>query len=1045
MKRNPGFILALGLFFAISLKGKDPVADWQNPQVNSINQEQAHSTFSAYPTVEAALNSESESSALAISLNGQWKFNWVRRPEERPRDFYQPGYDVSIWKEITVPGDWMMQGYDVPIYSNMTYPFKKDAPRVMGEPDKSWTAFVNRNPVGSYRRNFSLPEGWKNRQTFLIFDGVNSAFYVWINGQAVGYAEDSRLPSEFNISKYLKPGENMIGVEVYRWCDGSYMEDQDFWRMAGIFRDVTLISRGSVYVRDFFVETELDKQYRDAVFHLKVKIRNVGAQGMPVKIDAGLLDDSGKSVFENISGNALVKPGEESVVDLSQAVKDPKKWSAEEPNLYRLLITLKDGSGKALEVIPGRVGFRTSEIKEDRLLINGRKIYLKGVNRHEFDPDLGQVTTTEMMVKDIKLMKQNNVNAVRTSHYPNDPEWYALCDRFGIYVLDEANIESHGYGSNVPQKISTAPDFKQAHIDRVSRMIERDKNHPSIFAFSLGNEAGIGPNFAAARDWAKSHYPEFLISYEQGLGVHSDFISPMYTKPQNIVKHWEKFGRGRPMFLVEYAHAMGNSVGNFQEYWDVFEAHPFLHGGFIWDWVDQGIRKKSPEGKEFWAYGGDFGDLPNDDNFCTNGFIAPDRALKPTTYEVKKVYQSIKVEPVDLVAGKIRVRNKYIFRDLTFVRGLWELAENGMVIQSGNLPALATKAGEAEEIVVPIKTPELLPGAEYFLKISFALKDDQPWAGKGFVLAWDQMPIPWKTPPVPGQDLSQLPELKLTETGEAFIITGPDFSAGFGKKSGALESYLFQGKQMISSPLVPNFWRAPTDNDKGRMDDKRLAVWREAGPKRRVRPVSARQPSPQMVEISAESSIPAGNTTLRNLYQVFGDGEIRVEYYLQASGEIPDLPRIGMQMTLPGEFENAQWYGKGPQETYWDRNTGAAAGIYAMKVDDLFYPYIETQESGNRTDVRWVSITNRDGLGLLVRGMPTIYFSAWHFKMEELDGKRHPDEVKRSAEITVNLDYRQMGVGGDDSWGAPVHDQYRLWPGTYSYQFTIRPVWKVGG
>jgi len=1045
MKRNPGLILGLGLIFSLSVKSKENALEWENPAVNYVNTEPAHATLTPYPEAKPAMRAEAEESPWKVSLDGKWKFNWVRRPEERPRDFYQPGYEVSCWKEIPVPSNWMMYGYDVPIYSNVTYPFKKDAPRVMGEPDKSWTAYENRNPVGSYRRNFILPEGWKDRQTFLIFDGVNSAFYVWINGQAVGYSEDARLPSEFNISKYLKAGENLIAVEVYRWCDGSYLEDQDFWRMAGIFRKVTLVSRSRIYIRDFFVETLLDKQYQDAMLKLKVKVRNVGDREMAVKIEAGLWDDGGMTVFENLTGKAEVKSGEEAVLNLSQAVKNPKKWSSEDPNLYRLLLTVKDGSGEILEVIPWRVGFRTSEIKGDQLLINGKKIYLKGVNRHEFDPDLGQVATTEMMIKDLKLMKQNNVNAVRTSHYPNDPEWYALCDRYGIYVMDEANNEAHGYGSYMFNKISNGGDYREQVVSRVSKMIERDKNHPSIFAFSLGNEAGVGANFAAARTWSKINYPEFLISYEQGFGLHSDFICPMYTKPQNMVKHYQKFGRGRPMFLVEYAHAMGNSVGNFQEYWEVFEAHPFLHGGFIWDWVDQGIRKKAADGREFWAYGGDFGDVPNDENFCTNGIIAPDRALKPTTLEVKKVYQNLKVEPVDLNAGKILVRNKHIFSDLSFVQGLWELAENGNRIQSGILPALATKAGEAEEISLPIKSPELKPGAEYFLKVSFALKENLPWAEKGYVIAWDQMQVPWTTPAIPERNISNLPELKLTETGEAFIITGKDFSASFGKKSGALEGYMFKGKQMIGSPLIPNFWRAPTDNDKGNGNDKRLAVWREAGPKRKVKSIAAEELSPQRIEVIAEAIIPAGNTSLKNLYQIFGNGEIQIEYNLQASGEIPDLPRIGMQMTIPGELENVEWYGKGPQETYWDRNTGAAVGIYAMKVDDLFFPYIETQESGNRTDVRWVSITNQDGLGFLVKGEPIIYFSAWHFKMEELDGKRHPYEIKRSEEITVNLDYRQMGVGGDDSWGAPVHDQYRLWPGAYSYKFIIRPMLKTGG
>ncbi len=1020
--------------------GESKTPDWENPAVNYVGKEPAHATLIAYSGTE-----EAKMGGLCpwvVSLNGNWKFHWVKRPEERPVNFYQVDYDVSGWKEIAVPGEWTVQGYDVPIYTNMIYPFKMDAPRVMGTPPKDWTSYVNRNPVGSYRRNFTVPAEWTGRQTFLIFDGVNSAFYVWVNGQMVGYSEDTRLPSEFNVTRFLKPGENVLAVEVYRWCDGSYLEDQDFWRMAGIFRNVSLMSRGPVYVRDYFVQTELDQDYRDAAFKLKVQVKNLGGQDLPVKVEASLFDDAGKPVIENLAGAATVKAGGESSVELSSAVSNPKKWSAEEPNLYQLLITLKSGEGKVLEAIPWEVGFRSSEIKGDQLLFNGKKIYLKGVNRHEFEPDTGQTMSTEMMIKDIQLMKQNNFNAVRTAHYPNVPEWYRLCDRYGLYVLDEANNEAHGYGSYAFNKISNGPAYREQVVSRVSNMIERDKNHPGIFAFSLGNEAGGGANFAAARDWSKTNYPNFLISYEPLFGLHSDFVSPMYIKPQNLVKHYEKFGFGKPMFLIEYAHAMGNSSGDFQQYWDEFESHKFLHGGFIWDWVDQGIRKKAADGTEFFAYGGDFGDKPNDDNFCTNGLVLPDRRQHPGIFETKKVQQNFKVLPVDLKSGKIKVLNKNIFRDLSYAQGGWELTEDGVTIQSGELPALTAPAGQTQEVTLPIKTPEFKPGAEYLLKVSFALGQDASWANKGFPIAFDQFAMPWKVPAAAEKNVSALPAVKLSETGEAFVISGDGFTIKFGKKSGALESYEYQGKPLIASALVPNFWRPPTDNDKGNGNNKRLAIWREAGPRRSVNGMRAKQLSPQLVEVTTEASIPAGNSSLRVAYKVFGDGEIEVDYAFQAGGQVPDLPRIGMQMAIPGEFDNVEWYGRGPQETYWDRNTGAAVGIYAMKADDLFFPYIEPQESGNRTDTRWVRFTDKDGAGFLVKGMPTIYFSAWPFAMEELDQRKHPNELKRSENITVNLDYRQMGVGGDDSWGAPIHDEYRLWAGRYSYKFALSPLGK---
>ncbi|HEX8920898.1 MAG TPA: glycoside hydrolase family 2 TIM barrel-domain containing protein, partial [Pyrinomonadaceae bacterium] len=507
----------------------DALPEWENPRVFGVNKEPAHATLFPYASEETALERDHQKSAFVRSLNGAWKFHWVRTPTERPVDFYRQEFDASRWKEIRVPSNWEMQGYGTPIFSNINYPFKKEAPRVMNEPPSSWTAYKERNPVGSYRRTFTVPDGWRQRQTFLVFDGVSSAFYVWVNGQKVGYSEDSRLPSEFNITRFLKPGENVLAVEVYRWSDGSYMEDQDFWRMSGIFRNVSLVSRSALITRDFYVRTELDKQYRDATLRLKVKLGNNSQAGGEVSVEAKLLDESRRPLFRTLRRRAHVLPQGEATIELEQKVLNPKKWSAEEPNLYTMLLVLKDGSGNVLEAIPWRVGFRSSEIKDGQLLFNGKPLMLKGVNRHEHDPDSGQVMTTERMIQDIRLMKQHNINAVRTSHYPNVTEWYELCDRYGLYLLDEANIESHGYGANEEQRISAGEDFREAHVERVSRTIERDKNHACVFMFSLGNEAGVGRNFAAARQWAKTHYPEFNISYESGDSRYGDVFSPMYT------------------------------------------------------------------------------------------------------------------------------------------------------------------------------------------------------------------------------------------------------------------------------------------------------------------------------------------------------------------------------------------------------------------------------------------------------------------------------------------------------------------------------------
>ncbi len=1041
MKRIAVFLALCAALFLDAAYAQMP--EWQDPRVFGVNKEAAHATLVPYPTEAAALRGQG--SRWLRSLNGAWKFHWSKRPEERPAEFFQPAYDVSAWKEIPVPSNWEMQGYGTPIYINATYPFERNAPSVMDAPkDKSWTAYEQRNPVGSYRRTFRLPSDWNGRQTFLVFDGVNSAFYVWINGQKVGYSEDSRLPAEFNVSRYLKAGENVIAVEVYRWCDGSYMEDQDFWRMSGIFRNVTLVSRAPLYVRDFQVLTPFDADYRDATLKLRVNLRDLGLSPVNAQVQARLLD-AADPVTTFVPKAATVSAGGEVVIELQQTVRNPKKWSAEDPNLYTLLITLKDPAGKVIESIPWRMGFRQSEIRGDQILFNGRKLMLKGVNRHEFDPDLGQVVTRERMIQDIVLMKQNNINAVRTSHYPNVPEWYELCDQYGLYVLDEANIESHGYESERKQRISDSDDYTTAHVDRFSRTIERDKNHPAIFAFSMGNEAGIGRNFEAAKQWGRTHHPEFFIVYQPAHSFHGDVLSPMYVPPERVAEYYQKHGNGRPFFEIEYAHAMGNSTGNFQQYWDVFEAQPWAHGGFIWDWVDQGVRRKLTNGKQYWAYGGDFGDQPNDDNFCTNGLVLPDRTPHPGIYEVKKSYQSITVEPLDLAAGKLRIHNKYLFRDLSFVRGSWVLEENGEAIQRGVLPELSVPAGATKEITLGLTQPRLAPGAEYFLTVSFALAHDAPWAEAGHVLAWDQFQMPYVTPK-PAD--STVPGANVTETEDAFIVTGAEFAARIGKKSGALESYVWKGRELLTAPLIPNYWRNPNDNDRRNGMPERQAMWKTAATQRALRSVTREPGDGMTARIMAIADILEGKATQRNSYTFNGDGTIQVETAFKADPALIDLPRLGMQMRVAGDLRNVSWFGRGPQETYWDRQLGAAVGRYSGVVDSLWFPYIEPQETGNHTDVRWVSFTDAKGFGFQVSGMPTVEFSAWPFHMEELEhyappstvGHKHPAEIVMAPDITVNLDYRQMGVGGDDSWGARQHPEFRLPAGEYQYAFRLSPL-----
>ncbi|HEY0379788.1 MAG TPA: glycoside hydrolase family 2 TIM barrel-domain containing protein [Pyrinomonadaceae bacterium] len=1049
--RKLSFLLAVNfsalILFSVS-SAQQPLPEWEDPRVFAVNREPAHATLVPYPDEPSARRgalafvpkaARAEGSPFVRSLDGAWKFNWVKEPSKRPADFYKPEFDVSKWKEIRVPSNWEFEGYGTPIFLNIIYPFKRDAPSVMGEPPKDWTTYEERNPVGSYRRTFTVPADWTGRETFLVLHGVNSACYVWVNGQKVGYSEDSRLPAEFNVTKYVRPGENTVAVEVYRFSDGSYLEDQDFWRLSGIFRDVELVSRAPVYVRDFYARTNFDAQYRDARLSLKAKVRNSTDSEGRFSLEAKLLDDRGAVVATAPTAAWSAPAGGELAVELTSEVANPKKWSAEEPNLYTLLLTLKDSRGRVLEVIPWRLGFKTSEIRNGQILVNGRPIHIKGVNRHEHDPDLGQVMTRARMIEDIVLMKRHNINAMRTSHYPNTEEWYALCDEYGLYVQDEANIESHGYGANEKQRISDHEDFTDAHVARVSRMFERDKNHASIFLFSLGNEAGFGRNFEAARAWVKTNYPEFPLVYEPGASIHSDAFNPMYTKPQEIAPYYEQKGAGRPFYLVEYAHSLGNSTGNLQEYWDVLESRPEFQGGFIWDWVDQTFRKKTADGRELWAYGGDYGDRPNDGN-GGDGLIFADRRTQPELQEVKKVYQFIKVEPVDLARGRVRVRNKYMFADLSFVDGAWELAENGAVVARGKLPRLSTPAGQSEEVTLGLRPPAMKPGAEYFLKVTFALADNSPWAPQGHVVAWDQFAMPGAAPSPPAHVPKTAAKLTVTESDELVSLRGPAFFARIGKASGALEAYEVDGQPLIAGPLVPNFWRAPIDNDRGNQMAKRLGVWRTAGQERKVTSVTVERLGPNSARVTAEAALPAAGSQTRTVYTIYGDGTIEVESALTPRGVVPELPRVGMQVVIPGELRTVEWYGRGPHETYWDRRTGAAIGIYKSTVDELWTPYVEPQETGNRTDVRWVTFTNEAGAGLRAVGLPEIYFSAWPFPMSELERAKHSAEIQMSKDITVNLDYRQMGVGGDDSWGAQPHAEYKLPAKPYQYKFRLEPV-----
>ncbi|MFX1574295.1 MAG: glycoside hydrolase family 2 TIM barrel-domain containing protein [Promethearchaeota archaeon] len=1026
--------------------------DWENAEMIGQNKEPAHNTLIPYQDIDSAIDGIHENSIYYKTLNGDWKFNWVRKPSDRPKDFYKLNFDVNSWNEIPVPSNWQMHGYGIPIYLNIRYPSsvkKKDIPKISHE----------YNPVGSYRTEFIIPNNWDKRVVFIHFDGVKSAFYLWINGEKVGYSQGSMTPAEFNITKHLRKGKNFLAVEVYRWSDGSYMEDQDMWRLSGIYRDVYLFSTPKAHIRDFYVYSVFDEKYEDAILKIRMKIQNYDSNNIAkVKVEISLVDDQRNFIGSEIlvSNNINIETNTEEMIELENKIKNPKKWSTETPNLYGLILKLKNLDDSIVEIEQCKFGFRQIEIRSDGgFYLNNQSIKFKGVNRHEHDPDHGRAIPYSRMLQDIKLLKQNNINAVRTSHYPDHPKWYKLCDQYGIYIIDECNLESHELRDILP---ASDPQWTSACVDRMVSMVERDKNHPCIIMWSLGNEAGMGDNFKKMKEATLEIDTMRPIHYEQDYNNEiSDVLSYMYYPSyflERMVKNREYgiFGKlkklnegvAKPYMLCEYAHAMGNSLGNFQEYWDVFEKFPNVLGGFIWDFIDQGLRKTSKDGKEFWGYGGDFGDSRNDNNYCINGILLPDRKPNPALFEVKKVYQNIKVIPVDLINGKVKILNKYSFISLDFADIIWILTANGREIQEGKLDNLNIEPQDSKDVVIPFTHPELSPNIEYHLKIVFFLSENTLWAKKGHILAWDQYKIPYDISIEPEIDINELKYVELEDIKKNLVIKGENFNVIIGKKSGVIESYIFNNKELISSDLVPNFWRAPTDNDLERVDFRRNSnrsedkKWKEASQNRIISKIEFERIRPQVIRINVEFDVVNSNEPLKIVYNIFGNGDIVIKNEFTPT---KPMIRFGMQTSIPKEFNKVTWYGRGPHETMFDRKTGAAIGIYSDSVENLIHPYVRPQENGNRTDIRWISITDKERTGLLISdvGGTNLSISAWPYTMEDLESAKHNHELPRREFITFNIDYKQRGVGGDIPAMAILHRKYRLEKNKkYSYSFLLR-------
>ncbi len=1061
------FSAALASAWLASGATVEPAPEWQNPAVQHAGVEAPFATMNVFADVPSAKTLDPGNSPYFRSLNGQWKYHWSATPAFRVPGFWRTDFDDSTWASIRVPANPEIEGYGIPIYTNINYPWKiADPPFIPAD---------SLNHVSAYRRTFTVPPAWNGREVFLTFDGVNSFFYLWVNGEKVGFSKDTRTPSTFRLTPYLRPGENLLAVEVFRWNDGSYLEDQDFWRLSGIMRNVSLWSTPSLHVRDFTVRTDLDAGYRDATLNVTAEARNFADAPCTATVEFTLLDPTGHPVLDRTAAANPIAGGASAEFKLSAPVANPLKWSAEIPQLYTLLITTKEGSGRAVETIPWRVGFRTAETKDGQFLVNGRPVLFRGVNRHEWDPDTGQVMTRERMLQDIRLMKQNNINAVRSCHYPNVPEWYALCDEYGLYVIDEANIESHGMGFE-ERTLAKVPAWGPAHLDRTIRMFERDKNHACIITWSLGNEAGFGENFIRDYRWLKQHDPTRPVQYENPRSTEtSDVVCPMYPGIE-AVRTYAALPRTKPFIMCEYAHAMGNSSGDIWAYWrPIYEGLPHLQGGYIWDWVDQGLRTPVPASRKierldnpkslpfdpargtFFAYGGTFGppDVTSDGNFCANGLVNADRVPHPGLAEVKKVYQPIQMRAGDLAKTEVEFQNWLDFLSAeSWLEADWCVVADGQVLQHGRIEGLTLAPREMKKIALPVTPVTPAPGVEYFLEVSFKLKDRTPWAEAGHEVAWEQFPLPWAAPAATASRGS-LPPLSVSQGAELIVVSGANFSAAVSKRSGLLVSLKSGDLELLEAPLGPHFWRAPVDNDRGSnmgsvepsknyWNPGGMGLWRKAHETWEARSVEVRSNSAGSVTITARGEIKLFKCAQEIEWTVLGNGEVEVSTtWLPGEEPLPEMPRFGMQTTLRAGFENLVWLGKGPQETYWDRQA-ARVGLYRGRVRDQYFDYIKPQETGNKEAVRWLALTDAQGRGLLALGQPLLSANALHASTDDLFCATNKENyysymLPRRETVTLNLDLQQRGVGGDNSWGALPHEAFRLyaWPTTYSYRLHV--------
>ena len=1031
MKNAIVLIFILMLVAAILMMKKEKTHEmndhWEDQTVFQINREEPRAHFFPFESEALALKNDKSLSNYFQSLNGEWKFHFAKDPTQKATGFEQVDYEVSHWDDITVPGHWEMQGWSVPIYLDEEYPFPPDPPFVPHD----------YNTVGSYVKTFELNELWNIRDIFIHFGGVRSAFYFWLNGEFVGYSQGSKTPAVFNITDKVISGENKVAVQVYRFSDGSYLEGQDTWRVSGLERDVYLYAVSKTRIADFFVKAELNDDLKSGYFSLDIDFLQDDETAEEMTIKA-VLTGSSETLFDS---TAVVKKSIlfESIID------HINPWSAEDPYLYNLQINLFNSQKEIIESFTQQVGFKRVEIIDGNLLVNGKAIMFRGVNRHEWDPVRGRSITEETMIKDIQLMKENNINAVRTSHYPNQERWYELCNEYGLYVIDEANIEAHGmqFHEKSYGHIANDSTWTAQWIDRGKRMVERDKNQPCIIMWSMGNEAGDGTNFVKLYDWIKARDNTRPVVYQPAwYERHTDVVFPMYKNIEFISDYASKKTE-KPLILCEYAHAMGNSVGNLQDYWDTFEKYKALQGGFIWDWVDQVILKTDENGTDYWAYGGDFGTefAENDSNFCANGLIAADRTINPHMHEVKKVYQPVKFEADNLSHGRIKVTNRYDFVDLNHLDFEWFVKGNDKTISSGKMGKLDLMAGESQKLTFSLSGIIPEPGVEYFLMIRAKTNQNHPLISKGHIVAWEQFQLPISRE-LTTTPLTDMPIIILN-TDAGIEVHGKAFYVLFNRATGQIKQYIYNGIEIFINPIEANFWRAPNDNDLGNGMPKRTRLWKNVNDSLKTEVISG-EVIDGFARVVFKSSYPSINLNLISVYQVYGNGIINIDNkYSMADTSLPEIPRIGIKMSLPGDFDEVTWFGRGPHESYIDRKTSAAVGLYHGSVWDQTFQYVRPQETGNKTDVRWMALSNGK-IGLMVKGSPTFDGSVHQYPYEDLDyvprGQKHGKlNLQQKDQVDWLIDLKQMGVGGDNSWGARPHDQYTLSPGNYDYSFMLVP------